>query len=88
MNSEITSLRKECLIKAVDKVMQKAVRDLKCAILHQHKSLTKAVDTCNADKFVKQLNRINTKTMLVNLKRIENLLFFRKEIENEYLEKI
>lgn len=59
-------------------MIKENIQEIKKAVLYQHKALTKAVDTCKADKFILLQNRINTRTILINLKKLEDLFVFKK----------
>lgn len=54
------------------------IQDIKKAVLYQHKALTKAVDTCKADKFILLQNRANTRNILTNIRRLEDKFIFKK----------
>lgn len=58
--------------------MKQIFTELRKAVLYQHKSLTKAVYTCNADKFILQINRLNTRTILSHISILENRFIFKK----------
>ena len=58
--------------------MKQILTELREAVLYQHKALTKAVYTCNADKFILQINRLNTRCILSHLNRLENRFIFKK----------
>ena len=60
-------------------MIKETIQDIRKAVLYQHKSLAKAVDTCKADKFILTLNKINVRNILVNLNRLENM-FKRHEL--------
>lgn len=62
--------------------MREIIADIKKSMLYQHKSLTQALDLCKIEpsdkKFVLIQNRINTRTNLINLKRLEDRFIFKK----------
>ena len=58
--------------------MRAIIEDIKKAVLDQHKALTKAVDICKADKFILLQNRINTRNILINIRRLEDRFIFKK----------
>ena len=58
--------------------MKSILEDIKKAVLYQHKALTKAVDICKADKFILFQNRINTRNILINIKKLEDRFIFKK----------
>lgn len=55
------------------------IKELKKSVLYQHKSLTQAVGTCQADKFILLQNRINVRTILTNIRTLENHFIFKKK---------
>lgn len=54
------------------------IEDIRKAVLYQHKALTKSVDICKANKFILLQNSVNTRTILVHLKRLEDNFIFKK----------
>ena len=58
--------------------MKSILEDIKKAVLYQHKALTKAVDICKADKFILFQNRINTRNILINIRKLEDRFIFKK----------
>lgn len=65
--------------------MKQILNDIKQSVLYQHKALTKAVDTCQADKFILLQNRVNVRTILTNLKRLEDKFIFKKHRSSKEL---
>lgn len=66
-------------------MIKENIQDIKKAVLYQHKALTKAVDICKADKFILIQNRINVRTILINLKKLEDLFIFMKHRNSKEL---
>lgn len=62
--------------------MKEIMADIKQSMLYQHKSLVKALDSCKMSqedkRFILVQNRINTKTSLIHLKRLEDRFIFKK----------
>lgn len=63
--------------------MKNIIEDIKKSTYYQHKSLTSSLELCQIlpedKKFILLQNRINTKTILTHLKRLENRFIFKKQ---------